>query len=420
MQRAIAETAMRFPGAPRRREARGELLEWAIVGGGIHGTYLAQFLLNAIGVSPDRLRIIDRYELPLHRWRRVTANVGMEFLRSAAVHHLDLPSLSLKRFPLDEQDRRLLTVPPLLPPYDRPALLLFNRHAESVVRNNAIDSLLVPGQVGELRSVRGGYELVADGSTVRARRVLLAIGASDQPCWPEWARMLKARGGRVYHVLDSSFARSDLSGWRSAIVYGGGLSAAQLAVALAKERPGAVTMVMRHELRVHLFDSEPSWQGQNFMRAFALESSPAKRREIINRERHRGSLTPEAKAELDRAVAANHVRLVRMNGEPAALQNGERIELHDHGEHASAEMVILATGYDRARPGGEWLDRAIAKLKLPVAPCGYPVVDPSLQWRNGLFVTGPLAELELGPVARNISGAHRAAARLEYLFRDRS
>jgi hypothetical protein len=57
-------------------------------------------------------------------------------------------------------------------------------------------------------------------------------------------------------------------------------------------------------------------------------------------------------------------------------------------------------------------------MELPFAPCGYPVVNRYLAWGRGLFVTGALAELELGPVARNISGARRAGERLYRLMAD--
>ena len=43
---------------------------------------------------------------------------------------------------------------------------------------------------------------------------------------------------------------------------------------------------------------------------------------------------------------------------------------------------------------------------------GYPVPRPSLEWDEGLYVTGALAELELGPAAPNIVGAHNAAKRI--------
>lgn len=36
----------------------------------------------------------------------------------------------------------------------------------------------------------------------------------------------------------------------------------------------------------------------------------------------------------------------------------------------------------------------------------------SLEWCPHLYVTGPLAELEIGPIARNISGARQAAERI--------
>ena len=49
---------------------------------------------------------------------------------------------------------------------------------------------------------------------------------------------------------------------------------------------------------------------------------------------------------------------------------------------------------------------------LPCAVCGYPLVDRHLRWHPRLHVSGPLAELELGPVARNIVGARRAAERI--------
>jgi hypothetical protein len=35
-----------------------------------------------------------------------------------------------------------------------------------------------------------------------------------------------------------------------------------------------------------------------------------------------------------------------------------------------------------------------------------------LQWGPGLYVTGALAELEMGPISRNISGARQAAERI--------
>ena len=58
------------------------------------------------------------------------------------------------------------------------------------------------------------------------------------------------------------------------------------------------------------------------------------------------------------------------------------------------------------------LDRFIQSASLPCASCGYPIVDEWLRWKAGIYVSGPLAELELGPASRNIAGARRAGDRL--------
>ncbi|MEM8997383.1 MAG: hypothetical protein AAGF23_21545, partial [Acidobacteriota bacterium] len=76
------------------------------------------------------------------------------------------------------------------------------------------------------------------------------------------------------------------------------------------------------------------------------------------------------------------------------------------------DTVVLATGFETARPGGPFLDDAVRGLDLPTAPDGFPVVDRYLRWRDGLFVMGPLAELEIGPASRNLSGARMAADRI--------
>jgi hypothetical protein len=75
--------------------------------------------------------------------------------------------------------------------------------------------------------------------------------------------------------------------------------------------------------------------------------------------------------------------------------------------------LVLATGFEPHRPGGALLDdTAVERLGLPCAACGYPIVSRRLEWAPGLFVSGPLAELELGPTARNIAGARAAGDRL--------
>lgn len=84
----------------------------------------------------------------------------------------------------------------------------------------------------------------------------------------------------------------------------------------------------------------------------------------------------------------------------------------DSGDRIFADRLLLATGFESARPGGAWVAHAMEELGLPCAPCGYPIVDARLNWFPGLHVTGPLAELEIGATAPNIRGARAAAERL--------
>jgi len=46
--------------------------------------------------------------------------------------------------------------------------------------------------------------------------------------------------------------------------------------------------------------------------------------------------------------------------------------------------------------------------------CGFPIVDKNLSWGDSgrIYVSGALAELEIGPSARNIAGARLAAERI--------
>ena len=99
--------------------------------------------------------------------------------------------------------------------------------------------------------------------------------------------------------------------------------------------------------------------------------------------------------------------------EQAEYRNG-KINLHDKNGNLIEQTgtVLLATGFKASLPGKEWLSPVIDNYQLCCSECGYPIVSRSLQWGPDLYVTGALAELEIGPIARNISGARYAAGRI--------
>ena len=123
-------------------------------------------------------------------------------------------------------------------------------------------------------------------------------------------------------------------------------------------------------------------------------------------------MPPDVHADLQRACAEGAIELVE-DAEVASAQVSERgVSLGLGGRRIDADRVLLATGFPGRRPGGAWLDAAVAAFGLPCAACGYPIVDRGLRWHPHLLVTGALAELELGPVSRNLSGAQRAGERI--------
>jgi len=380
-------------------------LEWLVIGGGIHGVHLAARLLGETTVAPDRLRIVDPGEQLLSRWRSCTATTGMTYLRSPGVHHLDLSPWSLERFAGKRKKRksRCFTAP-----YNRPTLDLFNSHCDHVMETFGLADLHIQDRADTcLVDDDGVVVRLSSGQEVRAENLVLAIGAGERPAWPAWA---PRDSGCVTHIFQPGFEGPRDVAQRVAVV-GGGISACQIALRLLDEGH-RVQIVARHDLREHQFDSDSGWLGPKNMARFERETDVDRRREIITEARHRGSVPPEVRREIRRAIL--HERLGWHEGEVVAFSSdheGVTLTLTTDAE-LQVDQVLLATGFAANRPGGAMVDALIDSAALPCAVCGYPVVDSALRWHPRVYVSGPLAELELGPVSRNIAGARRAADRL--------
>lgn len=388
------------------------MLDWLLIGGGVHGTHLSLALTARLGWPRDRVRVLDPHPEPLALWSRQTANAGMAFLRSSLVHHLALDPYGLKRF---ARSPEATGVARFAPPYNRPSYALFQAHSERTVVEYALGALRAQSRATGLRRVAGGWRVETERGAIDARRVLLTIGNTERLCWPEWAPALRASGGRVDHLFDAGFDRTTVPDGERVAVIGGGISAAQAAAALA--RRGPALLVSRHATRVHQLDADPGWLGPKYMGAFLRERCPVRRRSAVDGARHRGSVPPDVLRQLRRAVRLHE--LARATAEVERAEVGPlgtvRLSLRRPEGSAAAvlvDRVVLATGFEATRPGGAWLDDAVDAEGLPLAPCGFPRLRRSLAWAPGLYATGPLAELELGPTARNIAGARAAADRL--------
>lgn len=388
------------------------MLDWLIIGGGIHGTYLSLYLTRRRNVPHDRLKVLDPHPEPLALWNHFTLNTGMEFLRSSHAHNLHFDPFSLATFTRTQAGEGLAR---FIEPYGRPSLELFSAHIDTLMTQYRLNEMRLVGRATGLVRLEDGWRVETDGDPVEAHHVIVAIGNTERPYWPDWALELKAAGAAVQHIFDPAFQRQDLPAGVDTLVVGGGITAVQTALALSLDSPGQVTLLMRHAPRIHQFDSDTGWITPDYLKDFHRETDYARRREIIKTARHRGSMPKDVAEELQKGLDGG--LLVRREGEvqEAVLQPsstpGIQVTLTD-GKRLTASQIILTTGFETTRPGGAWLDKAISDYDLPLAPDGYPIVDKRLCWAPGLYVTGPLAELEVGPVSRNIIGVRLAAERI--------
>ncbi|MEM1094102.1 MAG: FAD/NAD(P)-binding protein [Bacteroidota bacterium] len=384
------------------------MLDWLVVGGGVHGTHISHVLTQQLGVPRHRLRVVDPHPTPLHLWAQRTATVGMRFMRSPMVHHLDVHPFSLKHFassaPIADWARFAY-------PFKRPSLTLFNAHSQRVVEAFDLDALRLTAAVTDVTTTDGGYLVETTQGQLATRRVVLAVGMGGLR-YPNWAQQ-DAVSDRVAHIFDASFQREAIAPSDRVVVVGGGISAAQVAMACGKTTSQPVTLLQRHAPRIHQFDSDPGWMGPRHLTAFHQTPCTCTRRAMIAEARHAGSIPPQVHRDLKRAVRAQRVDVVQSMVTSAAVDVGGAVcfTLGD-GSCLTADRVLLATGFATERPGGAWMERMVQRLGLRCAQCGFPIVTPDLAWRPGLHVTGALAELEVGPVARNIVGARLAADRL--------
>ena len=194
-----------IPTPPGVSLTRSTSLEWLIIGGGIHGVHIAVRLLGESGVSPQHLQIVDPGTRLLERWRKCTDITGMSHLRSPSVHHLDLNPWALRKL----AGKRSRTKAGLFAhPYDRPSLNLFNAHCDQLSGANELADLHVQARAMSAEVDCDGVRVtLSNGQEISTQNLVLAVGSSEQPAWPDWA---PRSTHHVHHIFDPKF-----DGWPS-------------------------------------------------------------------------------------------------------------------------------------------------------------------------------------------------------------
>lgn len=387
------------------------MYKWVIVGGGIQGITMVTYLLKQKKISSEELLIIDPHSEPLANWHRCTHTISMPFLRSPGVHHLDVNPFSLDAFVKHNAENERAS---FLGRFKRPSLLLFKDHCNHLIKELSLKEQWLQDAVKAITRAESGWQVQLQNSgAVHCENLVLAIGNSEKLRWPEWATALKATSkAPIHHIFDPLLRNvEDMTG--PFTVIGGGITAVHLTLKLTKMFPGQVTLLKRHPFRVHDFDSDPGWLGPKKQINFRKTVSHQNRRNLITQARHKGSIPRDLYIKMLHNNRQNDQLI--LNAEVYAGKfEGDRIKLYDQSGNLIKETgtVLLATGFEAMLPGKEWLTPVIKENHLQCASCGYPIVTENLEWGSNLYVMGGLAELEIGPIARNISGARQAAERI--------
>lgn len=391
------------------------MYEWVIIGGGIQGVTLAVFLLKSGKVKADELAIVDRNAEPLANWKRSTSVISMPYLRSPSVHHLAVDPFGLQSFvKKGSLDKRTA----FYGPYKRPSLEVFNDHCEHLVKDLSIKDAWIQGHVQRALKGKDGWQIqLKDGREIYGKKLALAIGIGEQCNMPDWAIDLESHDPtHVYHIFDEAMPEFDAMRLPITII-GGGITSIHLALKLSERYPNQVTLLKRHPFRIHDFDSDPGWLGPKRQNGFRYLESYGKRRKEIISARNRGSVPHDLYIKLLNRMKSGALAVEENEVSGYEVKN-DSVHLFDKAGSLIAQTgtILLATGYLPSLPGGEWIKEMVEAMELPCADCGYPIVSRALQWGQDLYVVGALAELEMGPIARNISGARQAAGRIvEYL-----
>ncbi|OLZ39409.1 thioredoxin reductase [Natrinema saccharevitans] len=392
--------------------------ECVIIGGGIHGTCLANYLLAEGEYSHQDLRLVEPREQLLASFVAKARQCGLRTLRSTFVQHIDTEPFSLESFAEGAGREDELVSTENYP--NRPTRKLFLDHARSVIDRRRIEECHRQSRVtGVTRTGTGDrLEVRTDMGTLEARRVVLAIGLGSSPTVPTWATSLPDDAPLV-HVWDDEFDPMKAAEFAGpTFVVGGGITAGQLACSLSEHTD--VTLLSRHDLEVELTEADPYWINWRHVEReiHTLPPGSKARLDRIRAARNDATIPPYVERRLDEARDCNGLDIRRGEIASAYATDDGLLVRFDDGTTATIAQVVLATGLDPI-PEHPLVGSVAESLSLERGADGFPVLDDrTLAWRrtdgtrSAVSVSGALAEPSVGPFARNIVGARRVAERL--------
>jgi cation diffusion facilitator CzcD-associated flavoprotein CzcO len=381
-------------------------IDLAIIGAGPHSLTFITHLLQKRPKMKGRFLVFDPSGRWLSRWQQQFAALDIPHLRSPAVHHPDPNPFALRKFAESRSQE-------LFPPYDLPGTRLFEDLCNDVIHRWDVQDLVVPAKVTRLEPLLQGFRLwLQDGDSILAKRVILATNNSQLQI-PDWVNHITSEypQDKLCHSQQVDLRQLHLAGERVLIV-GGGLTSGHLAVG-AMTRGAKVQLMIRRQLQAKLFDAEPGWLGPKYLKAFFAESDYQQRSQMIQQARNGGSVTPAMAMQLRRSVRAGHGRIDEHCQIVAAqwLDNHWQVKCNDNSEY-ECDRIWLSTGSKFDVQAEPLLQEVLNAYPIPVVN-GLPILDTCLRWPGcELFLMGGLAALQIGPTARNLSGARMASEKI--------
>ncbi|MBD2498134.1 NAD(P)-binding domain-containing protein [Nostoc sp. FACHB-280] len=385
-------------------------IDLAIVGAGPHALTLTTHLLQKRQSIRGKFSVFDPSGMWLSGWKQQFTALEIPHLRSPAVHHPDPNPFALRKFAESRPQE-------LFPPYDLPGTKLFEDFCQDVIRAWQLQEQVIPlavkGITPFVEHLRPKFRLdLQDGQEVIARRVVLATGGF-QIQLPNWVKEIPTTypPDKLCHSQNIDLRKSHLTG-KKVLIVGGGLTSGHLAIG-AISRGAKVHLLIRRNLAEKLFDAESGWLGPKYLKDFFAQSNWEKRWTMIQQARNGGSMTPAIATQLRRQVRTGNIRIDEQCQVIKAewLDENWRVECSDNSQH-KFDYIWLSTGTKFDVTTEPLLTDILAAYPIPVIK-GLPVLDTSLRWPGcELFIMGGLAALQIGPTARNLSGARMACEKI--------
>jgi len=382
----------------------------AVIGAGPHAMTVVTHLLQKRQQLRQRLLVFDPSGTWMQQWHNQFAAFEIPHLRSPAVHHPDPNPYALRQFAQSRSHE-------LYPPYDLPGTLLFQDFCQELIRRWSLQQHIVTAKVIRIepikQNLRSRFRLrLHNDQSIVARRVILATG-SGTPQIPDWVQQIASPypPEKLCHSCHVDLRHLQLHG-ETILIIGGGLTSGHLALG-AIARGAKVILMSRRNLQEKLFDADPGWLGPKYLKSFWAESNWQTRAELIQNARNGGSMTPAIMTQLRRAQHHASIKLIEKCQVSYGTwkSNHWQINCDDNSKH-ECDRIWLATGTKINITAEPLLTQIIEQYPIPTAK-GLPVLDSHLRWIGcEVFITGGLAALQVGPVARNLSGARMASERI--------